>query len=64
MLPLLNNIILIQCNPAPDPPVSSVGKDQPQREEEVFYVIPNRKCGGERPFALTGLPGRIGARGK
>jgi hypothetical protein len=29
MLSLLNNIILILCNQAPDPPVSSVGKDQP-----------------------------------
>ena len=28
MLSLLNNIILILCNQAPDPPVSSVGKDQ------------------------------------
>jgi len=29
MLSLLNNIILILCNLAPDPPVSSVTKDQP-----------------------------------
>ena len=30
MLSLLNNIILILCNLAPDPPVSSVTKDQRQ----------------------------------
>jgi len=33
MLSLLNNIILILCNLAPDPPVSSVTKDQPQGGE-------------------------------
>ena len=40
MLSLLNNTILILCNQAPDPPVSSVAKDQPSRGEGREGVIP------------------------
>ena len=40
MLSLLNNIILILCNLAPDPPVSSVTKDQPPRGEGRPFIPP------------------------
>ena len=51
MLSLLNNIILILCNLAPDPPVSSVTKDQPLGGEGlprgVIQNTPQGKGEGE-----------------